>query len=231
MKQLATFLLLITSLTAFGQSSIELPFNPDADGNGFISVSDILEVLSTYDTIFTAEEVLVNGTELNSFISETNSTIDSLSAAAVVCENLQYLESYEAYLENSSSCWLTYNGIYDFMGFEIPNSCRFVTVFGNESQSVTQTLTPIRLPENGLFPGQIIDFRLTDVYLWDGQLEIQALQEGNWQTIGSLFQDLYNSPATTYLYSSQQNERFVWNGVAWSNMEPIIQQIGWSSID
>ena len=231
MKQLATFLLLITSLTAFGQSSIELPFNPDADGNGFISVSDILEVLSTYDTIFTADEVLVNGTELNSFISETNSTIDSLSAAAVVCENLQYLGSYEAYLENSSSCWLSYDGIYDFMGFEIQNSCRFVTVFGHESSAVTQTLTPIRLPETGLFPGQIIDFRLTDVYLWDGQLEIQALQEGNWQTIGSLFQDSYNSPATTYLSSSQQNERFVWNGVAWSNMEPIIQQIGWSSID
>ena len=101
MKRLATFLLLITSLTAFGQSSIELPFNPDADGNGFISVSDVLNVLSTYDTMFSAGEVLVNGTGLSSFIAETDATIDSLSAAASVCIELQHLEAFEEYLNNS----------------------------------------------------------------------------------------------------------------------------------
>lgn len=235
MKQLATFLLLITSLTAFGQSSIELPFNPDADGNGFISVSDVLNVLSTYDTMFSAGEVLVNGTGLSSFIAETDSTIDSLSAAASVCIELQHLEAFEEYLNNSTSCWITYDGTSSCCSINIPNSCRQLTLFMWNSASATQTQVPLRLPTEGEFPGQIIEIRITEAGEVSGTIDIEAYQGNEWVVVGTLMdapnQHPFQGTSREYLSSEMQNEKFIWDGSSWQNVALTIMELNWTSID
>ena len=231
MKNLLAFVLYIITVNAISQTTIGLPFNPDADGNGFISVSDILNCLSVYDSQFASEEVTVNGLPLSDYVAESAMTIDSLSSAASVCTELQYLEAYEDYLTNCTDCYCTYNGLYSNYGWLIPNMCRHFTVYGWNSSSTTQSLSPIRLPESGLFPGQIIDIRLTDVCNWSGQLEIEALTNGSWSTIDNLSQDPCTSDQRAYLYSPQQNSRFVWDGSNWNAFDNQMIEINWSQLD
>lgn len=234
MKNLIALTFFLTGLTALGQTSINLPFNPDSDGNGFISVSDILNVLSTYDTMFSVEEALVDGVELSTFIAETDSTINSLQMEASVCVELQHLEAFEDYLENSTSCYDTYDGTSSCCAINIPNFCRHVTLFMWNSSSSTQTQIPLRLPVEGEFPGQIMEIRITEVYNIIGEIEIQAFQNSEWVQVGELQDNPAQEPGGTsrqYLWDDRQNERFVWDGEQWLNVPFSIHELGWTSID
>lgn len=233
MKNLTTLILLTIGLTASGQSSIDLPFNPDSDGNGFISVSDLQNVLSTYGTIFSVEEALVDGVELSTFIAETDSTIDSLQAEASVCVELQYLEAFEDYLESSTSCYTTYDGTSSCCAINIPNFCRHVTLFMWNSASSTQTQIPLRLPVAGEFPGQIMEIRITECGQVTGTIEIQAFQNSEWVEVGELIDGVQHPGGTSreYLWNDLQNERFVWDGEQWLNVPFFIHELGWTTID
>ena len=77
MRHLLTSLALLATFTAAGQTANPFPYNPDADADGWISVNDLLSLLSIFTMEFTPESW------------ET----DSLSAAVVLNGNINYFAS------------------------------------------------------------------------------------------------------------------------------------------
>lgn len=80
MKYLITTMVLLATFAAAGQTVNPFPYNPDADADGWISVNDLLSLLSIFTTEFTPESW------------ET----DSLSAAVVLNGNISYFECQRA---------------------------------------------------------------------------------------------------------------------------------------
>ena len=80
MKYLITTLAILATFAAAGQTTNPFPYNPDADADGWISVNDLLSLLSIFTSEFTPESW------------ET----DSLSAAVVLNGNINYFECQRA---------------------------------------------------------------------------------------------------------------------------------------
>ena len=81
MKHLATLLALLLSCSMFAQGPVEFPWNPDADGDDFIGVNDLMALLGEFDSVF-SEEAL--------YLSE-----DSLSAM-YFAGDLRYMKCQQA---------------------------------------------------------------------------------------------------------------------------------------
>ena len=48
MKKLVTLLLIAACFTASAQIEVEYPYNPDANADNFVAVTDLQDLLSTY---------------------------------------------------------------------------------------------------------------------------------------------------------------------------------------
>jgi hypothetical protein len=82
LKSTAVVLLLSISALLHGQGNFaEFPYNPDADGDDFIGISDLLSLLSLYESSFTEEGLYVNDdtTEAVYFAGNLN-LLDCISA-------------------------------------------------------------------------------------------------------------------------------------------------------
>jgi hypothetical protein len=68
---------------------VELPYNPDADGNEVIGVSDLTQLLAGFGMDFTAESIVVNGEELGVLLGSMLAAIESLQAQVEALESAQ----------------------------------------------------------------------------------------------------------------------------------------------
>ena len=80
MKHLTTLLTLAITFSGLAQ---QMPYNPDANGDDFVGVDDVLGVLGMYDTALMQPDLLCDydGTDLEAFVGEVfNSaiTLDSI---------------------------------------------------------------------------------------------------------------------------------------------------------
>ena len=75
MKRFIALMTCAVSLGAAAQSTVVYPFNPDANSDGFVGVSDILEGVATYDNFFTPGEILVGDTALADWIYMLSATL------------------------------------------------------------------------------------------------------------------------------------------------------------
>ncbi|HIB76347.1 MAG TPA: hypothetical protein EYO58_01760, partial [Flavobacteriales bacterium] len=57
MKHLFTILFVSLSMSAFSQTQITIPYNPDGNADGFISLNDLLDILSIYGLEYTPSEL------------------------------------------------------------------------------------------------------------------------------------------------------------------------------
>ena len=91
------------SLGAAAQSTIAYPYNPDADGDSFIGVSDILEGIATYNTEFYPSEIQIDGVGLGEVLTQLLTTQAEMQASilALEAENLAQAELITE-LQNSS---------------------------------------------------------------------------------------------------------------------------------
>ena len=88
MKNFFTLTLCFLTLSLTAQEPLTYPYNPDANSDQFVAVSDVLETIATYGDQFLPSEIMVGDTTLSNWIQILNQTlanqqavIDSLQAS------------------------------------------------------------------------------------------------------------------------------------------------------
>lgn len=77
-------LLFVVSPSLIFSQVVATPYNPDANGDSFISAPDLLNFLPVFGAPFTPNETTVDGTPLSETLSQLESTIDSLTAISSI---------------------------------------------------------------------------------------------------------------------------------------------------
>jgi hypothetical protein len=68
------FFALVTSFSA--QETINYPYNPDGNSDGFIAVPDLQDLLSTYGSEFSPGEIQIDGVNLSDYLTALNLVIE-----------------------------------------------------------------------------------------------------------------------------------------------------------
>ena len=92
MKHLAALLTMAITLTGLAQ---QMPYNPDANGDDFVGVDDVLGVLGVYDTALMQPDLQCDyeGTELEEFILDVvnwDVILDSVYVEYAILDTLSY---------------------------------------------------------------------------------------------------------------------------------------------
>ena len=88
MKRLVALMMCAVSLGVAAQSTITYPFNPDANSDGFVGVSDILEGVATYDNFFSPGEIMVGDIALGEWLFSIQNTLTQQQAEIDSLQNL-----------------------------------------------------------------------------------------------------------------------------------------------
>ena len=86
MKHLTTLLALLFSCSMLAQGPVEFPWNPDADGDDFISVNDLMALLGEYSTSFSEENLYLSEDSLSAMYEVNGST--KYVECQIACSNL-----------------------------------------------------------------------------------------------------------------------------------------------
>ena len=62
----------------FSQVTVDYPYNPDANGDNFIELLDVLDLLAVYDGPFEPESITIDGLPLESYLEQLLATINGL---------------------------------------------------------------------------------------------------------------------------------------------------------
>ena len=233
MKPFFSLLLTLMLGTAFGQTSIEFPFNPDSDGDGQIGSDDLLIMLSAFGEPWTLPDpnLWATGTitnlldyesnlvALSDSLTELQTFLDSTDVALMALQDsLTLITSFNTYTQTNQRCFISipdYNYVSSHVHFDITNSCGSVEVrmgYG-ETWSDPNTRAKIRMPQEGLFVGQRIFVRRSADYSDHVPQHIEQFVDGSWQLLHSLVEDQGSGPAN--FNSTLSNKTFIWNGESW----------------
>ena len=98
MKNFFTLTLCFLTLSITAQEPLTYPYNPDANSDQFVAVSDVLETIATYGDQFFPEEIMVGDTTLSNWIQILNQTLSNQQA---VIDSLQAsLDSQDTQLDS-----------------------------------------------------------------------------------------------------------------------------------
>ena len=85
MKHLTTLLALLLSCSMLAQGPVEFPWNPDADGDDFIGVNDLMALLGEYSTSFSEENLYLSEDSLSAMYDAGSM---NYAECLVACNNL-----------------------------------------------------------------------------------------------------------------------------------------------
>jgi len=99
MKNFFTLTLCFLTLSLTAQETITYPYNPDANSDQFVAVSDVLETIAIYGSDYFPSEIMVGDTTLSNWIQILNQTLANQQA---VIDSLQAsLDSQETQLDST----------------------------------------------------------------------------------------------------------------------------------
>lgn len=185
------FSLLLTLMlgTAFGQTSIEFPFNPDSDGDGQIGSDDLLIMLSAFGEPWTlpdpnlwATDVMLNlislDAELDSLQSELTAQqtqLDSLTSEALCAYEVDTEICLAGGGSSSFSEWHYYLG---------GQNCRTVLYYRDPSNSRPLVM---HLPKENNCEGEEVHFVGTGSEYYQGQpIRIEHWVNDSWVVLASM---------------------------------------------
>ena len=85
MKHLTTLLALLLSCSMLAQGPVEFPWNPDADGDDFIGVNDLMALLGEFDSVFSEEALYLSEDSTSAMYNVGNKTF---LGCHIACKNL-----------------------------------------------------------------------------------------------------------------------------------------------
>ena len=102
MKHLIILLTMAITITGLGQ---QMPYNPDANADGFVAVSDILESVAQYGGQFYPEDIMVGDTSLTEWIGLIYGTLQAQQATidSVIDTSQSSFESLLSTLQEADS--------------------------------------------------------------------------------------------------------------------------------
>jgi hypothetical protein len=135
MRCLLTSLLCVFTLSLTAQEPLTYPYNPDANGDTLIGVSDVLETISIYGSEFLPSDIMVGDTTLSHWIQIINQT---LMNQQTVIDSLQAYENNLMYdmQPEIDEFWLNYiyaDGPPHFPVITIPSGYENVIMIGSSS--------------------------------------------------------------------------------------------------
>jgi len=99
MKNFFTLTLCFLTLSLTAQEPLTYPYNPDANSDQFVAVSDVLETIAIYGSDYFPSEIMVGDTTLSNWIQILNQTLANQQA---VIDSLQAsLDSQETQLDST----------------------------------------------------------------------------------------------------------------------------------
>ena len=143
MKHLTTLLALLLSCSMLAQGPVEFPWNPDADGDDFIGVNDLMALLGEYSTSFSEENLYLSEDSLSAMYEVNGST--KYVECQIACSNLpgrwkmprlgevrisnqeMWIETSIDYTGASAATNLKSNGQISNIGFDNQRPCFCVT--------------------------------------------------------------------------------------------------------
>ena len=144
MKNLFTLTLCFLTLSLTAQETITYPYNPDANGDTLIGISDVLETISIYGSEFLPSDIMVGDTSLYNWIQLLNQTL--INQQAIIDILQADLESQETQLDST----MIANMISAAGGFGSGGGCNWQFPEGLDGEAVT--FNPIEssyiVPEN-----------------------------------------------------------------------------------
>jgi len=230
MKRLLALMLCAVSLGAAAQ--IEFPFNPDSNGDGEIGVDDLLGMLSGFGESWTLpdenlwasstiQNLLAFEQELDSLSSVLVNQQEVLDSTAAVLDSAVQLafctEQLTSWNELKGDCFI-YMGEASGQAYYVPADCFHVNVSMSYGCNCCSFQTPIRLPSQGLFLGQVIDFTLLrQGGCMQGGISIEQFVNQNWEEVTSLFDYTTNNTShyNTNFTHETTNRRLIWDGSQW----------------
>lgn len=221
MKPIFSLLLTLMLGTAFGQTSIEFPYNPDSNGDGEIGVDDLLGMLSGFAEPWTLPDPNLWATEtitnLLDYESDLVALSDSLEQMQLELDSIQ-----SSIIANTNQSVLTH-----LAGFELHNphygnivarytseSCSFAMLRAYDYNEYGGTL---RLSSEGREVGDLITVLYTCSNGNAGTWNIQSPSEIGWIQIASCTAinggDGWSGGNYRYFRT------FMWDGTMWISVE------------
>ena len=152
--------------TSWGQ--ITYPYNPDADGDNFIGVSDILEGVANYDTDFHPGAILVDSLELTEVLDSLQSQITALqneSGDAFRCgDDVLHEGSWYNTTSIGAQCWFSENVRYlpeVSPSIEVSYEMPLAYVYDYEGNQVDEAKTTLNYHQFGVL------YNFPAVQQWD----------------------------------------------------------------
>ena len=116
MKHLTTLLALLLSCSMLAQGPVEFPWNPDADGDDFIGVNDLMALLGEFDSVFSEEGLYLSADSLSAMYDVGNKTF---LECQIACRNLPgrwSMPEFEDVIVAGEVMWLRREGYPDHAG-------------------------------------------------------------------------------------------------------------------
>ena len=101
MKNVLFFALTLFVTIASAQNEITYPYNPDSDGDQYVSVSDVLSTISSFGSEFNPAEIQIDGVGLAEFILE----LQNQSSADLSNAGLSNAQLFGVDLSNANLYW------------------------------------------------------------------------------------------------------------------------------
>ena len=232
MKKLLTLVLAAACFAASAQ--VDFPWNPDSNGDGEIGVDDLLGMLGSFGEPWelpspdqwastTVQNLLSLENQLDSlgevlqneqlFLDSLAASLDSVNILAFCSDQLTSWNSLR------NDCFIQMSdGTYSNYAYHVPDDCFHVTVSTYYGCNCCSYSLPIRLPQQGMYSGQIIDFTLLrQGGCINGSISIETLVNGSWSEASTLFDSGTNNTSqfNTNFFLSPSNKRFIWDGETW----------------
>ena len=157
MRYLLSIALISLCFSLSAQETITYPYNPDADGDSFIGVSDILEGVATYDTEFYPLSIQIDSVNLIDVIQAMQAAIEALET-----QNEAQGEIIDLLLSNTESNAAQIQALID-AGFiteevdPIASSAGYITEELDPVANASGYATEIWVEEQGYSTGSGID--------------------------------------------------------------------------
>ena len=132
MRYFTTALVFLLTVSFTAQETISYPYNPDGNDDGYISVTDLQDLLVNYGYYFEAGEIMINDTTLSSYLSDLLLLIEANALPEGTASGQILVWDGNAWIPTLAMTGCTDSEAcnYDSLATTFDNSCQYLDTCG-----------------------------------------------------------------------------------------------------